>query len=183
MIVNKKGYTLIELLAVLVILTIIVLITTPMVFNAINNAKLGSFKASVYGIIEASEYAIYKKKLTGEKITETKYEYVDGKETKTGNLDVIYKGSKPRNGILIINEAGKIALALYDVDHCITKTYDKEEIKVEKVKQEDCVLDSNVIEKPEEPDEPETPEEPKVPVVNLFDENKGVNKPVLRVVE
>ena len=41
---NKKGFTLIELLAVIVILAIIAVITTPVILNVIEGARLNSAK-------------------------------------------------------------------------------------------------------------------------------------------
>ena len=41
---KKKGFTLVELLAVIVILAIIALITTPLILNVIENAKKGNYK-------------------------------------------------------------------------------------------------------------------------------------------
>ena len=52
---NKKGVTLIELLAVIVILAIIALIAVPVILNIINKANKSSFKDTAYGIIEAEE--------------------------------------------------------------------------------------------------------------------------------
>ena len=48
---NKKGFTLFQLLCVIVILALIFLITTPIINNVIKTAKLGSAKDSVYGYI------------------------------------------------------------------------------------------------------------------------------------
>ena len=44
---NKKGFTLIEVLAVITILTVIALITTPIVFGVIENSKMNTFTRSV----------------------------------------------------------------------------------------------------------------------------------------
>ena len=51
---RKKGFTLIELLAVIVVLAIIALIATPTILGVIEKAKKGSFKNSVYGIIDSA---------------------------------------------------------------------------------------------------------------------------------
>ena len=41
---EKKGFTLVELLAVIVILGILALITTPLVLNTIESTRLGAAK-------------------------------------------------------------------------------------------------------------------------------------------
>lgn len=51
----NKGFTLVELLAVISVLAIIALITTPTIINSINDSKKKSYKASVDTIEKASE--------------------------------------------------------------------------------------------------------------------------------
>ena len=55
---NKKGLTLIELLAVIVILAIITLIATPIVTNIINDARKEAAKDSTYEYVKAIENKI-----------------------------------------------------------------------------------------------------------------------------
>ena len=55
---KKNGFTLIELLAVIVILAVIALIATPVIMNAINDAKKGAAKDAAYGIVKAVEYSV-----------------------------------------------------------------------------------------------------------------------------
>ena len=50
---KEKGFTLIELLAIIVILAIIAVITVPIVLNIIDNAKIGTVRASAYGYKDA----------------------------------------------------------------------------------------------------------------------------------
>ena len=50
---KKKGFTLVELIAVLVIMAIIALISVPIVFNQIESTRLESYKASVRNVISA----------------------------------------------------------------------------------------------------------------------------------
>ena len=46
---NKKGFTLMELLAILVILAVIAVITIPIILNVVENARRGSIRNSAYG--------------------------------------------------------------------------------------------------------------------------------------
>ena len=55
---KKNGFTLIELLAVIVILAVIALIATPVIMNAINDARKGAVKDAAYGVAKAVEYSI-----------------------------------------------------------------------------------------------------------------------------
>ncbi len=54
---SKKGFTLVELLAVIAILAILVIIAIPNVINLYRNARKNTFKSDVQSIIRASEQA------------------------------------------------------------------------------------------------------------------------------
>lgn len=53
---NKKGFTLVELLAVIVILAIILAIAVPSITGILNSAKRSAFEADVKLIIKGIEY-------------------------------------------------------------------------------------------------------------------------------
>src|SRR5690554_3921549 len=96
-------------------------ITTPIVIKTIDDAKRGAFKNSVYGIIKASEFNYARKLLENEK-GEMQYKYENGKESSpSGDVRLDYRGSKPQNGIIIINKEGKVALAFHNGKYCVTK--------------------------------------------------------------
>ncbi len=65
---NKKGFTLVELLAVIVILAIIALIATPIIMNVVDNARLEAAKRSVEGYAKALESSYYIKLMAGEDV-------------------------------------------------------------------------------------------------------------------
>lgn len=50
---NYKGFTLVELLAIIVILAIIALITTPVILNVIKKSRLNAAKDKAWGTIDA----------------------------------------------------------------------------------------------------------------------------------
>lgn len=64
---NNKAFTLIELLAVIVILAIIALIATPIVMDVINNAQKQAALDSAYAAVKAFEdaYTIHNLEITG----------------------------------------------------------------------------------------------------------------------
>lgn len=68
---NKKGFTLVELLAVIVILAIIALIATPIVLNVINEAQEGADARSVEAYAKAVETKYYSEKVLGHAVTLT----------------------------------------------------------------------------------------------------------------
>ena len=50
---NIKGFTLVELLAVIVILAIVALVTAPAILNVINDSRLSGAKDKAWGTIDA----------------------------------------------------------------------------------------------------------------------------------
>ena len=52
---NKKGFTLVELLAVIVILAIILVITVPQIMKTIESARLGAFKSTAKLLLSQAE--------------------------------------------------------------------------------------------------------------------------------
>lgn len=62
---NKKGFTLVELLAVIVILAIILAIAIPSITSLIENSKKGSFESNVKMIAAGIEYKILEAQASG----------------------------------------------------------------------------------------------------------------------
>lgn len=54
---NIKGFTLVELLAVIIILAIVALVTTPAILNVINNARRSGAEDKAWGTIDAVRLA------------------------------------------------------------------------------------------------------------------------------
>ena len=93
---NKKGFTLVELLAVIVILAIIALIATPIVINVVNESRENANKRSVEGYMKAYETAYYQAILEDENV-------------KFGDkLDVNYSGSNVTCSNITSDEDGNI---------------------------------------------------------------------------
>lgn len=138
---RRKGFTLIELLAVIVILTIIALIATPMILGVIDDAKKGAFESSGYGMIESAEQGYMQKQLTAERPILTEYQYESGNQsTIQGNIDLNYKGSNPNSGTLLINETGKVALAIHNGTYCVKKEFEDTKVSTIKTLKEDYVV-------------------------------------------
>ena len=74
--INKKAFTLIELLAVILILGIIALIAIPTVNNIINESKKGAFKASV--IETQTCYLLVGKFYLNKKVLEAMFKLLKG---------------------------------------------------------------------------------------------------------
>lgn len=111
---NKKGFTLVELLAVIVILAIIALIATPIILNVIDNAKEGAAKNSAYGYIDALEKANAQAILSDSEVTLLSGTYTtsDGGKVVTygsdKSMNVNFKGDAPTDGGTLTYKNGKL---------------------------------------------------------------------------
>lgn len=106
---NKKGFTLVELLAVIVILAIIALIATPIVIKVIGTSEEGAAKVSASNYLKAVEtsYAAYMMKNPGASYTTGKHT-VSELET---DLKVEVSGEVPKEGNVCIGNNGIITKA------------------------------------------------------------------------
>ena len=94
---KNKGFTLVELLAVIVILALIALIATPIILNVINDAKKQAAKDSAYGYMDAVEKYIVSSELEDKSIKDGTYSVEE-----LNSMGVSVKGSIPDNGTIKI---------------------------------------------------------------------------------
>ena len=99
---KNKGFTLVELLAVIVILALVALIATPIILNVINDAKKQAAKDSAYGYMDAVEKYIVSSELEDKSINDGPYSVEE-----LNNMGVSVKGSTPDNGNIEI-ESGSV---------------------------------------------------------------------------
>ena len=95
---DKKGFTLVELLAVIVILAVIALIATPQVLGMIESARKGATESSTLSYVDSVEKAIVSKTITSSRNTnyDGKYTVIGNKLSKNdASLDLDLKGDKP----------------------------------------------------------------------------------------
>lgn len=102
---KKKGFTLIEIIAALVILAIIVAIVTPIIFKIVDKADNKSNQISVENYGHAIEFAL------------AQYELENGDyPTTIDNLNVKYSGAKVQCNVVKMRRNGKIFLSECYVD-------------------------------------------------------------------
>ena len=105
----KNGFTLVELLAVIVILAIIGLIVTPQVLSMIKHSEEASAVDSAYVYIEALE------KQNVMAVFDKKYPLYEKGTYKTEDIKVSVKGSYPTSGTVEVNrqyQVGKAELCM-----------------------------------------------------------------------
>lgn len=101
---KRKAFTLIELLAVILVLAIIALITVPILLKIVENVRKESFKDTAYGIIEATKLH-YAKESLEEKVKEEIFNFPSDTKLKI-------TGERPKNGSVRLFEDGKIEMAV-----------------------------------------------------------------------
>lgn len=122
---NKiNGFTLVELLAVIVILAIILLVAVPNVLGVIEEAREEAFIASAKMIIKTAEY---------EELTRTE---AGAHDVDLANLD--YDGTRYEIGSMNINDSGNVSAYLWseELEICIFKDYDSSEVVIGDTKDE-----------------------------------------------
>ncbi len=86
---NKKGFTLVELLAVIVVLAIIMIIAIPSVMESMNKARRNAFKIYAQKVLNTAMTKYQADMLTGGTSATSCYKLSDLMKQGTGN----YKGS------------------------------------------------------------------------------------------
>ena len=138
---NNKGFTLVELLAVIAILAILIIIALPNILKLFNEAQMKIFLQEARNINKAAEDSYIAHRMSTSNPTETVYTYNDGEESSTGNIDVNIIGQKPQNGELIIMPNGETALAFHNGKYCARKILGSKEITISKVTLDQCTVD------------------------------------------
>ena len=130
---NKKAFTLIEVLAVIVILSVIVLITAPIIFDALDDSKMNSFTRSVEQMrnvidMDYNEYA---------RSGKVEYKYENNNLVCVGcddgeDLTLDFTGEVEGANGTFINENGKITLTVENSKYKATDDGSGEVITVKK---------------------------------------------------
>lgn len=121
-----KGFTLIEILAVIVVLAIIMVISVPLIGGVIEDVKKNSFKIAVKHLAKAAELTYFGNKEN--KGREIIFEFNDYEMTSNfPDATLEFEGKAPQNGNLIIRKDGKISYSFHDGKYCIEKGYDETE--------------------------------------------------------
>ncbi|MFA5603339.1 MAG: prepilin-type N-terminal cleavage/methylation domain-containing protein [Bacilli bacterium] len=130
---KKKGFTLVELLAVIVVVLIVVTIVIPLILGIVETARMGAFRDTAYGIAKSGEYL-----LINERERQTFY-YLDYKQYNADNKKLDYRGQSPKTGAVLTEADSKqVALAIHSGTYCATKAADEAKVYVTKTTPEEC---------------------------------------------
>ncbi len=129
---TKKAFTLIELLAVVIILSIVSIIVVPIVLNIIDDASKSANESQIELLLDGANQ-LYAQSY-----------FNDETKDLINDLNIYnnipFTGELPENGILKIRENGEIYLSVYLDGVCYIKDYDKTDVSIKEVNSEDeCV--------------------------------------------
>lgn len=137
---KKNGFTLVELLGVIVILAILLVVSVPIILNVVNNSKKNLYINDVKTIVEEIEY-IYENSMVEDTDVYKLYDFSQSDSDQIRALT--FKGNKPSSGTIQINEnAGQFEsititkLISSDGNWCANKSATSDEITVSKAS--DC---------------------------------------------
>lgn len=129
----KKGFTLVELLAVLVILGILSVLIVPKIVNTLNESEQKTNMVSAENLLKAAEYKYQNNGIEG--ISENLIiDFTAGQ-----NIDKLnYSGSKPEKGLIIVAADGNISMAVKIGKNCYIKGFSSKDITNQEYNEETC---------------------------------------------
>ena len=128
---KEKAFTLIELLAVIIILAVIALIATPIVLNVVDSARKSAFESSAYGMIDAVKLQNSERIINNQQLE---------REYTLPSNDIEVQGSQPLGGTIKVDSEGRISIAVYNEKWCVTKGYNEGVITVKDYVEGECEL-------------------------------------------
>lgn len=141
---NEKGFSLVEVLTIVVVLAIIMSIAVPRVLVSIDNVRKETFRKSANSIVDTVKLE-YSQKYNKDKEAIT-YSFLDGGYAENSQ-QLKLKGDLPQSGSVYLGVDGKIALAVLSPDgkYCAKKKLNEAEVTVEKFepnKPDSCKVDT-----------------------------------------
>ena len=97
---KKKGFTLVELLAVIAILAILVLIALPNVLKLFRNAKQNTFANEVQNLVKTAENKYLSDSINNQ-VVNLCFDNRTNKLSMTGRSDIVYRIRLSNNGKII----------------------------------------------------------------------------------
>lgn len=164
---KKNAFTLIELLAVIVLLAIVSVLIIPKVSQAIKDSRKSANEISANGLLRTATSYYLETKTGHRRFSGCVYDFSNAATTcRSLNID----GNMPTEGKMTITSDGYIALAVKFGDSpCYLKTFDSDNITVVTNSLAACDETAYIDTLPEgeedpEPIPPQTPQEPSQPL-------------------
>ena len=122
----KKGFTLIEILAVIIVLALVSVIAAPSLIGVINKSRLNALKSSAYGLINASNL-YYTQYQNSQNI---RFDINDNIATSSDTSNKLkYKGNI-KEGTTIIKSNGQTVVCVTDGKNSAYKNYNESKVSL-----------------------------------------------------
>lgn len=140
----KKGFTLVELLATIALLSVIALVVTPTIINRIAQSKEEAFVNNASMLVKAANNYYAESQINKDITVPLLVTYTNGNATYCNSKPKLeYSGKNPTSGNIYINSTGEVELRIYDtsVKKCVEKTKNSSKVTInESLNKSSCVL-------------------------------------------
>lgn len=131
---NKKGFTLVELLAVIVILGLLAVLIVPKVTETLKKSRININQSSVSGLQRVADNFYMGKKIDGS-FSGCLYDFTNNVNTCEG---IEFTGEKPEKGVLSIDKNGDVLIAVKFDNLCYYKSNNSDEVISQDYNEQTC---------------------------------------------
>ncbi len=124
---NRKAFTLVELLAVIVVLAIILVISIPRILKVVENSQIESIRIGAENLVKAASDRLLD--LSFSVPVDKKYDIVDGEFVADS---IPYNGTLPDQGVIYVTYNGYVAIMLFNDNLCAKKEFNEKRVTVTK---------------------------------------------------
>ena len=139
---KKNAFTLIELLAVIVLIALLAVIIIPKIQSTVKDAGKSTDEASANGLLRAATNYFMEEKSENNEFNGCVYMYTNSSNTCEG---MKYTGANPDSGKLEIKPNGEVVMSVQFGKYCYTKGENADNITVTDYEASSCGANSSVF--------------------------------------
>ena len=124
---NKKGFTLLELLAAIVVLSVIAVIALPKFIEMVTTSEIDSVKTTANLLAKAAQ----------DHYSNEVMEFRDVGKVNLADDTILYNGDRPEKGYAFFDEEGRAFVKMYYKGYCVSRKHNGQVLLTE-MKEEDC---------------------------------------------
>ena len=134
----RKGFTLIEVLAVFALIGVVALVITPMGINVYNSAREKTVLMTAERLVEATDTYIKNYEIEYGKPLLNAILEIKNHEIENNPLEL--SGKLPQSGMIYIKD-GSVAIVIYDSGICAYKNYNQGVATASSMIESECAYD------------------------------------------
>ncbi len=131
---SLRGFSLVELLGVIILLTVIFMIATPIVLNVVEDARKSAFASTVSSLVKITENDCLQSRIFGE----PEDHYIVFENGQQEGEKISFSGRAPETGTIYVTTDCKVAYTLHDGNWCAVKTFESANAETHKISPEQC---------------------------------------------